>query len=165
MSKNTKMLTLLGLLTSLAMILSYVEFLLPPIFSAVPGIKLGLPNIVIIFALYRLGVKEAMTVSFVRLCLSSILFGTPLTFAYSLAGAVLSLSVMILLKKTGWFSTVGVSVAGGVLHNLGQIIVAVFVLGTAEIAYYMIILTLTGTVAGIFVGASGAALLKYIKKI
>lgn len=156
---------MLGLMTSLAMILSYVEFLLPPIFSAVPGIKIGLPNVVIIFALYRMGIKEAAAISLVRLCLSSLLFGTALTFVYSLVGAALSLLAMILLKKVGVFSIIGVSVAGGVLHNLGQIIVAVLLLGTAEIAYYMIVLAITGTVAGVFVGASGAALLKYVKRI
>ena len=165
MSKNTKALAVLGLATSLAMILSYVEFLLPPLFSAVPGIKIGLPNIIIIFALYRMGIKEAAAISFVRLCLSSLLFGTALTFVYSLAGAVLSLAAMAILKKIGAFSIVGISVAGGVLHNLGQTLVAVLILGTAEIAYYMVILTLTGTVAGVFVGLAGATLLKYIKKI
>ena len=165
MSKNTKALAVLGLATSLAMIPSYVEFLLPPLFSAVPGIKIGLPNIIIIFALYRMGIKEAAAISFVRLCLSSLLFGTALTFVYSLAGAVLSLAAMAILKKIGAFSIVGISVAGGVLHNLGQTLVAVLILGTAEIAYYMVILTLTGTVAGVFVGLAGATLLKYIKKI
>ena len=150
---------------ALAMILSYVEFLLPPVFSAVPGIKLGLPNVIIIFILYRFDAPSAATVSLVRVCLSALLFGTVMTFLYSFVGALVSLTGMWLLKKTKLFSTVGVSIAGGVLHNLGQVTVAAIILATREIAYYMIVLALTGTVAGIFVGVAAAALLKYIKKI
>ena len=150
---------------ALAMILSYVEFLLPPVFSAVPGIKLGLPNVIIIFILYRFDAPSAAAVSLVRVCLSALLFGTVMTFLYSFVGALVSLTGMWLLKKTKLFSTVGVSIAGGVLHNLGQVTVAAIILATREIAYYMIVLALTGTVAGIFVGVAAAALLKYIKKI
>ena len=112
--------------------------------------------------LVLLGAFTAM-VSLVRVFLSAILFGTALTLAYSLAGAVLSLAAMAILKKLGLFSEVGVSIAGAVLHNLGQILVAVIVLRTAEIGYYMIILTLTGILSGVFVGLVGSLLTKYIK--
>lgn len=154
---------LLGTFTAIALALSYIEFLLPPIWSAVPGIKLGLANVMVIYVLYSLSLKDAAMISLVRVFLSAILFGTALTLAYSLAGAVLSLAAMAILKKLGLFSEVGVSIAGAVLHNLGQILVAVIVLRTAEIGYYMIILTLTGILSGVFVGLVGSLLTKYIK--
>ena len=150
----------IGIAASLALLLSYVEFLLPPVFVAVPGIKLGLPNIVILYLLYRFGFKEAAFVSFVRVALSTLLFGSVVTLAYSLAGAVLSLIVMVILKRLDILSSVGVSVAGGVLHNLGQVLVAMLLLDTPQIAFYMIILTVTGTISGIFIGLCGSLLIK-----
>ena len=165
MNTRTKKVAYLGLMAALAMILSYVESLFPPLFTAIPGIKMGLPNIVIIFALYRFGLKEAATVSFIRLITVAMLFGTPLTFAYSLAGAVLSLALMALFKKLDLFSTVGVSIIGGVMHNLGQILVAILVMETAEIGYYMIVLAVTGTLSGAFIGLCGAMLIKYMRNI
>ena len=165
MKISTRKLTFLSVFAALAIVLSYVELLLPPIWSAVPGIKVGLPNIIIIFLLYKFSVKEAAAVSLIRLLTTALLFGNLLTLAYSLAGAVLSLAVMWLLKRLKLFSQVGVSIAGGVCHNLGQIIVAILVLGTKEIGYYMIILSVTGTLAGIFVGIAGIMLLKYTAKM
>ena len=159
---NIKRLTFLGLCSSLALLMSYVEFLLPPLFAAVPGIKLGLPNIVIIFVLYRFGLREAAVVSFIRLSVSSLLFGTIVTFAYGLAGAVLSLTVMTILKKLDFLSTVAVSIAGGVTHNLGQILVAMFLLNTPQIAYYLIVLAITGTISGLFIGLCGALVIKRV---
>ena len=164
MREKTKRLAFLGLATALAMVFSYIEVILPPIWSAVPGIKVGLANIIIIFLLYRMSFKEAAVVSFIRILLTALLFGNPMTLAYSIAGAVLSLATMTLLKKWDVFSMTGVSIAGGVTHNLGQILVAMFVLQTREIAYYMIILAITGTVAGVFIGLGGALLLNYTKK-
>ncbi len=152
MKNRSKRVAFLGCCTGIALVLAYVEVLLPPLFSAVPGIKLGLPNIAIIFLLYRFGLREAAAVSFVRIVIVSMLFGNPMVFAYSLAGAALSLCGMALLKMTDRLSTVGVSVAGGVLHNVGQILVAMLLLGTAELGYYLIVLAVTGTVAGIFIG-------------
>ncbi|MBQ8345681.1 MAG: Gx transporter family protein, partial [Clostridia bacterium] len=127
---NTQRIAFVSITTALALLLSYVEFLLPPIFVAVPGIKIGLPNVVILYVLYGLGLKYAALVSFVRLCLSALLFGNVMTFAYSVAGAVLSLLVMWLLKRTDKLSSVGVSVTGAVTHNLGQILVAMILLDT-----------------------------------
>ena len=166
MKKNssTKSIAFLGISASVALLLSYIEFLLPPLFAAVPGIKIGLPNVIIIFVLYAVGVKAAAGVSFVRLCVSSLLFGNPVMFAYSAAGAVLSFLIMIILKKTDKLSAVGVSVAGGVAHNLGQIFVAMLLLNTPQIAYYMIVLTVTGTVSGVFIGLCGAYLVKRLSK-
>ncbi len=155
----------IGILTALALVLSYVEILIPPIITIVPGIKMGLPNIVIVTVLYCFGVKFAFLISIVRVILVSLLFGNTITFFYSAAGAFLSLLVMYLLKRLDKFSCVGVSVAGGVTHNLGQIIVAVLLLKTIEIGYYMIILSITGTIAGVLVGLASAYLAKRIKKI
>ena len=159
MSARTKKLTFLGLAASVALILSYTEAMLPPIYAAIPGIKVGLPNIVILFLLYRYSVKEAAVVSFIRLVISTLLFGSITMLFYSTAGAVLSLALMALFKKLGLFSTVGVSVIGGVAHNLGQVFVAMIMLETAEIGYYMFILAISGTLAGIFIGLAGALLL------
>ncbi len=167
MGHSAKKVALLGLCTSVALILAYLESLLPPLFSAVPGIKLGLPNIAIIFVLYRFGVKEAATVSFVRIGAVALLFGNPMTFAYSMAGGVLSLVTMAVLKKLNFLSPVGISVAGGVTHNVGQILLAMLLLGTAELGYYLVVLAVTGTVSGIFVGLCGIFAVKRIpfKKI
>lgn len=163
-SEKIQKLTLLGLCASVALLLSYVEAMIPPLFSAIPGIKMGLPNVVIVFVLYRYGVRDASLVSVVRLIIVAMLFGTVTTFIYSLAGAVLSLLIMAILKKLDFLSTVGVSVAGGVCHNIGQIIVAMILLNTAEIGYYMIVLAITGTIAGILIGLAGAFVLKRFPK-
>ena len=115
--------------------------------------------------LYRFSLKEAIAVSGVRLLVVMFLFGNPSTFVYSLVGAVLSIAAMALLKKMNAFSITGVSVVGAICHNLGQIIVAAIVLNTIQIGYYMIVLAITGSVAGIFVGLAGAGLMKAIEKI
>ncbi|MBQ2676792.1 MAG: Gx transporter family protein [Clostridia bacterium] len=165
MKSKTAKITFLGLATACALVLSYVESLLPPIWSAVPGVKVGLPNIVIIYLLYKVSFKSAAAVSFVRIIAVSMLFGNVMIMSYSIAGAVLSLGVMAILKKTKAFSTVGVSIAGAVAHNLGQIIVAMVVMQTKEIGYYMIVLCVTGVLAGIVIGIAGGMLLKYTEKI
>ena len=161
-SKSVRRLVFLAVCTSVAMVLSYMELLLPPIFAAVPGIKIGLANVAILFVLYRYGVWYAAAVSAVRVVLVAILFGNPMTFAYSVAGAILSLTVMALLRATGKFSSVGLSVVGGITHNLGQIGVAMVLLETMEIGYYMIALAVSGTVSGILVGLAGGYLVKRI---
>ena len=156
---KTRKLTTLGLCVALALILSYVESLLPPL-VAVPGVKVGLPNVVILFLLYRYGWKEAGTVSLVRLLLSAALFTGFAAFLYGLSGAILSLVGSTLLKRTDRFSPLGVSVAGGVLHNLGQIAFAALVLDSGYIFAYLPVLLLSGTVAGALVGLLAAILLR-----
>ena len=133
------------------MILSFVESRIPAL-TAIPGIKMGLANIAVVFALYRIGWREAGAVSLVRVAVAGMLFGSGVSILYSLAGAALSLAGMALMKRTGKFSPVSVSVTGGVLHNLGQIAVACFILGTNVIAYYLPFLILGGTVSGILIG-------------
>lgn len=165
MSDKSKKIAVLGVLTGVTLVLSYLEAILPPIYAAVPGIKVGLPNIVIILILYKFSAKEAAVVSFLRVFIVALLFGNAMTFAYSLVGAVLSLLVMALMKKADFFSPVGVSILGGVFHNIGQILVAIVLLNSTLIGYYMIILTITGTLAGVFVGLAGSILLKRLVNI
>ena len=151
-----------ALLVALAMVLSWLESLVP-VSAAVPGMKLGLTNLVVIFALYRLSERDAAAISLVRVVLVSLTFGNAYSFAYSLAGAVLSFAVMAVLKRTGRFSIVGVSVAGGVCHNIGQILVAMAVLGTARLAWYLPPLLVSGTAAGVAIGLIGGTVTKRIK--
>jgi len=146
-----------ALLTALAMVLSWLESMVP-LSAAAPGIKLGLTNLVVVFALYRMSLRDAAAISLVRVLLVSLTFGNAYSFAYSLAGAALSLALMAGLKRTGRFTIVGVSIAGGVGHNLGQIAVAVAVLGTARLAWYLPPLLISGTLAGAAVGAAGGLL-------
>ena len=150
-----------SLLVALAMVLSWLESMVP-VSAAVPGVKLGLTNLVVIFALYRLSARDAAVISFVRVLLVSMTFGNAYAFAYSLTGAALSLIVMIILKKTDIFSAVGVSIAGGVCHNIGQILVAVLILETGRLVLYLPVLMVSGVVSGIVIGVVGAMLVKRI---
>lgn len=163
MKHSSGKIALLGMCTAIAMVFAWVESQLPPLMAAVPGVKMGLPNIAIIFILYRFGWKEASAVSFVRIVAVSLLFGNPMMLAYSLAGGFLSLLGMTLLKKTDLLSCVGVSVAGGVLHNVGQILMAMLIMSTAGLGYYLIILTITGIASGVFVGLCGSFAVKRIR--
>lgn len=158
---KTKRLAVMAMAVALAMILSYVESQIPA-FVAIPGIKMGLPNILVVFVLYKLGRKEALTISLLRVVLVSLLFGSVLSLAYSFSGAVISFIGMILMKKSGLFSTVAVSVAGGVLHNAAQIGVACLVMETNLIAYYLPFLVLSGTLAGIVIGLVSALMINRI---
>lgn len=164
MKNKPKTIAFLGVCTALAMVLAYVEILLPPLFPSIPGIKMGLPNIIIVFLLYRYGPTFASAVSLVRIVLVSMLFGNIMALAYSLAGGILSLLVMIILRRLKFLSTVGVSVAGAVSHNVGQILMATFLLNTSELGYYLVVLIVTGTIAGILIGLCGALLLKRVPK-
>ena len=161
MRNNTRRLTSLALTVSFALILSFIESRIPA-FVAIPGVKVGLANIAVIFTLYKFGIKEAVTVSLVRVVLISMLFGNPQSFWFSLTGAVLSLCVMILLKKAAHAPEVVVSVGGGITHNIGQIIAASIILGTNVVAYYLPFLLLSGTVAGVVVGVAAATLINKV---
>lgn len=162
MKNKTKAVAFMGLCTALALVLAYVEAVLPPLFPAVPGIKMGLPNIIIVFLLYRRGAIPAAVVSLLRILLVSVLFGNGMALLYSLAGGALSLLVMLLLRRLGFLSAVGVSVAGGVTHNVGQILMAMLLLDTTQLGYYLVVLTVTGTVAGVLIGLCGAVLIRKI---
>ncbi|MBP3591991.1 MAG: Gx transporter family protein [Clostridia bacterium] len=158
-STRLRRMTTLSLLFALAMIFSFVESRLPT-FIPIPGVKLGLCNVVIIFTLLSLGAPSAIAVSLLRVLLSSILFGNAAAFFYSLAGAILSLAVMILSKHFRLFSAVGISVLGGVMHNIGQLLMAWILLGTAGVMYYLPVLLIAGTVAGALIGLLAAYLSK-----
>lgn len=154
----------LGLSVTLAMILSFVESQIP-VFTTVPGMKVGLPNLVMVFLLYRAGWKEAVIVSLIRAFLAALLFGNLQSLIFSISGAVLSLTGMILLKKTGLFSSIAVSVTGGVLHNVGQIIAACLWTSTVQIAYYLPALLVSGVCAGIAIGLIAGFLLKRLENV
>jgi heptaprenyl diphosphate synthase len=160
---STKQLVTLSALVAVAMILSYVESMIPA-FVAVPGVKMGLSNIATVFALYSLGWPYAICVSVVRVFLSSLLFGNFVSLIYSLSGAALALALMILFKKLDCFSTVGVSVAGGVGHNAGQIIAACIVMENAAISLYIIPLIISGTISGVLIGLVAGNLVERVKK-
>ena len=161
---KTKKIAFSGLCIALAMILSFVESQIPTLVP-IPGIKVGLPNLVIVFLLYKIGWKEAVTVSLVRIFLVSILFGNVQTMTFSIAGALLSLLSLILLKKLNWFSCITVSIIGGNFHNVGQILAACLWTQTAQIAYYLPVLFISGTVAGILIGLTAAMILKRLDKM
>lgn len=162
MKYSTKKITTLALSVSLALIFSFIESRIPA-FVAIPGIKVGLANIAVIFTLYKLGIKEAIAVSLVRVFLVSILFGSPVSLIYSISGATLSLLTMILLKKLTPLSEISISVSGAVMHNVGQIIAASFMLATNVVVYYLPFLILSGVLAGIAVGVVSALLIKKVK--
>ena len=149
----------MAMCVALAMILSYVDSMISS--PGIPGVKLGLANIVVVFALYKLGWKEAVGISLLRVFLVSLLFGHAASLMYSASGAVLSLAGMILLKKSDKLSCVAVSVLGGVLHNAGQILMAVVLMGH-NVVYYLPVLILSGTVAGIGIGLVAAILVRRI---
>lgn len=154
----------MGMLTALAFVFSYIEFLLP-INLGVPGIKLGLANLVVIVALYLMNVRVACTLSFVRILLTGLTFGNPASMIYSLAGGMLSLAIMIMAKKSDFFSVTGVSVLGGVFHNVGQIIVAILVVETKSLLFYLPVLILSGTVAGVLIGILASILIRHLNKM
>jgi len=137
----------MGLLLSFALILSYVESLIP-FFFGVPGMKLGLANMAVLLALYLFGGREAFLLNVMRILLSSVLFGNMSTFFYSAAGGVFSFLVMLLMKKVKKFSMIGVSMGGGVFHNMGQVLIAFLVVRTEGIFYYVPALLVMGVVTG-----------------
>ncbi len=163
MKFDTKRLTLLSAFIAVAMILSYIEHLIPA-FIAVPGVKIGLSNISTVCALYLLGAPSAVCVSLVRVCLSALLFGNFASFLYSLGGALLALLSMILIKRIKLFSTVGVSTVGAVMHNVGQVLVACVIMENAAISLYIVPLVISGTLAGVIIGIVSGILSEKLSK-
>lgn len=153
-----------GVFTALALMFSYIETMIPIQFG-VPGIKWGFANIMIVIMLYKSSAKEALLLSIVRIMLSGFLFGNLSSILYSIAGGVLSLEIMTLLKKQGGFSVIGVSVAGGVSHNVGQLIVAMLVVETYQVGYYFPVLLVAGVLTGLGIGVVSQEVLKRIRNI
>lgn len=159
---KTNKLTRSALLASLMLALGYVESLLPA-FSAIPGIKLGLANTVLLYAVYICGVKSAVALAVIKVLLSGFLFGSPAAMLYSASGAALSLCAMLLLKRTGKFSPVGVSAAGAIAHNLGQCIAAACVIGISPVLAYFPMLLLSGAVTGLVTGTAAVLVIKHMR--
>ena len=148
-----------GVFTALALIFSYVESLIP-FHIGIPGVKLGLANLIVVVALYKMGTEEAYALSVARIVLSGFLFANLFSIIYSLAGGMLSLTVMVFLKKKGWFSVYGVSLAGGVTHNVGQLLTAMLIVETFSVSYYLPVLLVAGAITGLVIGILAEAMLK-----
>ena len=162
-TKGSARIAACGVLTALALIFSYIEFLVPlPI--AIPGIKLGLANIVCLVCLYALGEKHAFLINVTRIALAALLFGSVFSALYALAGGVVSFAVMALLKRTKRFSVCGVSMAGGVFHNLAQLAVAGLLVESAQVFYYFPVLLLSGMATGIGIGILATLILRSIAR-
>lgn len=162
-TKGSARIAACGVLTALALIFSYIEFLVPlPI--AIPGIKLGLANIVCLVCLYALGERYAFLINVTRIALAALLFGSVFSALYALAGGIVSFAVMALLKRTKTFSVCGVSMTGGVFHNLAQLAVAGFLVESAQVFYYFPVLLLSGMATGIGIGILATLILRSIAK-
>ena len=160
----SKKVAMAGMFTALAMIFSYVEVLIP-INLGIPGMKLGLANLVVVVTLYTMGAPMAFAVSMIRIVLVSATFGSLSAMLYSLAGGLLSFAGMILLKKIPNFCMVGVSVAGGILHNMGQLIVAMAVVENIHLVSYLPPLMIAGTVTGMLIGIISGHVVPRIKHV
>lgn len=155
---------MLGVLAAIAILCGYIEYLIPiPI--GIPGIKLGLCNVVIVLVLYTCTWREALIISVIRVLVIGFLFGNMFSIAFGMAGALLSLLVMALLRRTDAFSVVGVSAAGGTAHNVGQMAVAYVVTPTIPLLWYLPVLMIAGLVTGIAIGALSLAVMKRIRGV
>ena len=152
----------IALLTSLALIFSYVEAIIP-YNPGIPGIKLGIANIVVIVALYKYSWQEAACINALRVVIAGLLFNGMFGMLYALAGALVSFVIILILKKTGKFSVIGVSMAGGVFHNLGQLLVAAALIEDVRIFFYFPVLLFSGIVCGIAIGVAGTLILRALK--
>lgn len=150
--------------TALALIFSYLETLIP-VSVGIPGVKLGLANLITVIALYKIPVKDVYVLAVVRVVLAGFIFGNYFSILYSLAGAVLSLTVMVILAKSDGFSVMGVSMAGGVAHNVGQLLIAMAVVETFSVVYYIPVLLVAGLVTGLLIGIVSGQVLKRITDI
>lgn len=154
---------MLGVMTALALILSYVESLIP-FFPGIPGIKLGLANLILVLLLYEYSVRDALLVSIVRILIAGFLFGNLMTILFSLAGGIISLLIMAFLKKIQGFSMIGVSIAGGCMHNIGQFLMALAVMQTRGLIYYLPALLLAGAATGFLIGIAASLLNRYLPR-
>lgn len=149
----------MGVFLTFALILSYIESLIPFYFG-VPGMKLGLANLIVVLFLYLTSAKEALLLSILRVVLSGFLFGNMFSILYSLAGALLSFLVMFLAKKSQQFHTITISALGGISHNIGQLLVAACIAENYNILYYMPMLLFAGLMTGVVIGVLADELIK-----
>ncbi len=160
---RTKRLALSSMFAALALIFSYIEAMLP--FSVgIPGVKLGIANLVVIIALYEMGLRYALTINVIRIFVAGLLFNGLFGAVYSLAGGLLSLLIMWLLKKTGLFSMIGVSMAGGVAHNMGQLLIASAIVSDLRMFLYFPVLMFSGIASGIAIGFVSCVIDKKLPK-
>lgn len=153
-----------GVFTALALLFSYIESLIP-FHIGIPGVKLGLANLIIVVVLYKTEYKQAYLLSVTRVILAGFLFGNLFSILYSLAGGLLSLSMMILAKRKDGYSVIGVSVIGGVFHNVGQILMAMLVTESWKLIYYLPVLLLFGVLTGIVIGVVSKEMLNRLASI
>ncbi len=161
---KTKRIAFLGLFVALAFVLSYIEYMLP-LNIGIPGAKIGIANLAVMVTLYTVGEKNAIALSIIRVVLVGLTFGNISMMMYSLAGAALSLFAMLIAKRIGKLSMTGVSVLGGVFHNVGQIIVAMLVLETKSLLYYLPFLIIVGTITGVVIGIVSSLITVRVKKV
>ena len=160
---SAKTVALMAMMIALAMIFSYVETMIPINFG-IPGVKLGLANLVIVAAIYLFGGRQAFLISIVRIFLSGFMFGNLASIMYSLAGGRHSLAVMLLLKKTDKLSILAVSVMGGICHNIGQLIVAMLVVENLKLIFYVPVLLISGFLTGLLIGIVCRVILPAVKR-
>ena len=153
-----------GVFVALALIFSYIETLIPFQIGS-PGVKLGLANLVIVIALYRMPVGEVYLLSGVRVVLTGFLFGNLMSILYSLAGGILSLTVMWGMKRIRSVSILGVSIAGGVFHNIGQLLAAALMVETYGVFSYLPVLLISGLLTGFVIGLAAGEMLKRIRSL
>lgn len=158
----SKRVAYIGILTSLAMIFSYVEMLIPVNFG-IPGIKLGIANLVVVTGLYMMRTKDVFIVSMLRILMMGCLFGNGVSLLYSLSGGLLSFFVMAASKRIKGFGISGVSVLGAVSHNAGQILAASFIIGSKSIFYYFPVLTIAGVITGLFIGLLSSRIIEGVE--
>lgn len=165
-TSDIKKAVLLAILSSQCIVLSIIEGWLP-VSIGIPGVKLGLANIIIIILLFYFNLSNVMLVILIKCIISSLLMGSPIIFAFSLFGGILSTFVMWMLIKNmqKWFSLVGVSIAGAIVHNSAQIAVACFIMNDTSVIIYTPVLILSGLVAGSFTGCCSTFLLKAVRKL
>ncbi len=162
MRNRTEKIVRIGMFTALALIFSYIEFLFP-LNTGIPGIKPGLANIIIIFAMYELSVREAAEISLLRIIICGFAFNGVAGMLYSFFGALVSFVIMYVLKKTDKFAIISVSLAGAVSHNVAQIIVAIIILNSKSLMYYLPFLLLSGIISGLIIGELAYIIIKKAK--
>ena len=153
------MVATMGVMLAAALLLGYVESLVPFDF-AIPGIKLGLPNMLVLIVLCKKGIGYALPFGLLRVLLSNLLFGSALSLAYALSGCLLSVAVMWVVQRLKFLGVAGRSVLGALAHNLGQIVAAMIILATPGIIYYLPFLMISGAATGFLIGIAAAAVLE-----
>ncbi|WP_044912838.1 Gx transporter family protein [Butyrivibrio sp. WCE2006] len=161
-SIKIKRISVLGLLLCYAMILTYIESIIP-FFGGVPGMKLGLPNMVIVLLLFCYGEFEGIIINVLRIILTGFLFGTLFGIMFSISGAVISFITMVIIKRLDLLDIKGVSICGGLAHNLGQLLIAIFIVKTSGIMFYLPLLLIAGALTGFLNGFIANAMIGYIK--